>query len=200
MNPERFDWRARPDADALLTELWPTNKHIQDVLAEMQQRLRCYTLTKNAMCGRAKRLGLPPRTLREALERKPQPKRPNSRRRKPAPDYRAQVRVLVKAVAESEPWQDENPESVPSEQEIEQCSPPPPERLPPPPPLLSRHSCMWPIGEPGEKDFRFCEEPAAFGKPYCPDHSKTAYRGKPASKSIDKNAGCGENLNVPHGA
>lgn len=180
MNIEGFDWRARPDADALLTELWPTNKHIQDILAEIRQRLRRYTITKNALCGRAKRLGLP---TRRASERKPEPKRPHSRNRVP-------VRASAPTV----------PPAVHHDPVTLAAANPPAERLPPPPPLLSRPSCMWPIGEPREKDFRFCGEPAVFGKPYCPVHSKTAYRGKPAPKSIDKNADSGENLNVPYGA
>ena len=29
---------------------------------------------------------------------------------------------------------------------------------------------MWPLGEPGEEDFRFCEAPATAGKPYCSAH------------------------------
>ena len=35
--------------------------------------------------------------------------------------------------------------------------------------------CCWPIGEPGRRDIRFCEEPSARGKPYCDEHSRTAY-------------------------
>ena len=36
-------------------------------------------------------------------------------------------------------------------------------------------SCCWPIGEPGKRDFRFCEATATPGKPYCAEHAKIAY-------------------------
>lgn len=36
-------------------------------------------------------------------------------------------------------------------------------------------TCCWPIGEPGTRAFRFCDEPSEPGKPYCADHAKLAY-------------------------
>ncbi len=39
----------------------------------------------------------------------------------------------------------------------------------------SAPSCCWPIGDPGTKAFRFCDETSAAGKPYCEDHAKLAY-------------------------
>jgi len=36
-------------------------------------------------------------------------------------------------------------------------------------------SCCWPIGEPGTKTFRFCDDAAMPGKPYCDGHAKLAY-------------------------
>lgn len=36
-------------------------------------------------------------------------------------------------------------------------------------------SCQWPIGEPGNKGFRFCGDPSQPGRPYCEDHCKVAY-------------------------
>lgn len=35
--------------------------------------------------------------------------------------------------------------------------------------------CAWPIGEPGSREFRTCDEPTRPGKPYCPDHCEAAY-------------------------
>lgn len=40
---------------------------------------------------------------------------------------------------------------------------------------LSNHACRWPIGHPGEPDFRFCTERALVGKPYCAEHTALAY-------------------------
>jgi GcrA cell cycle regulator len=36
-------------------------------------------------------------------------------------------------------------------------------------------ACCWPLGEPGTKNFRFCDEEALTGKPYCGDHAQVAY-------------------------
>lgn len=35
--------------------------------------------------------------------------------------------------------------------------------------------CCWPIGEPGTPNFRFCDEVALPGKPYCDAHAQLAY-------------------------
>lgn len=42
-------------------------------------------------------------------------------------------------------------------------------------PRLSLEACCWPIGDPGTREFRYCDDPALFGKPYCEDHAKVAY-------------------------
>ena len=54
------------------------------------------------------------------------------------------------------------------------------EPAPPPPPVRPRRiargaTCLWPIGDPSDKDFHFCGEPVAEGKPYCTDHCAKAY-------------------------
>jgi len=36
-------------------------------------------------------------------------------------------------------------------------------------------TCCWPMGEPGKRDFRFCDEKSEPGKPYCEEHAKVAY-------------------------
>jgi len=35
--------------------------------------------------------------------------------------------------------------------------------------------CQWPIGDPQEKDFYFCEASTVSGKPYCQKHCDLAY-------------------------
>ena len=39
----------------------------------------------------------------------------------------------------------------------------------------SAPTCCWPIGEPGTKTFRFCDDLSMPGKPYCDEHAKIAY-------------------------
>jgi GcrA cell cycle regulator len=41
---------------------------------------------------------------------------------------------------------------------------------------LSRDTCRWPISTPGAEDFCFCGNPPIEGLPYCPGHSRLAYR------------------------
>ena len=36
-------------------------------------------------------------------------------------------------------------------------------------------TCCWPIGEPGTRSFRFCDDASEPGKPYCTEHAKLAY-------------------------
>ena len=36
-------------------------------------------------------------------------------------------------------------------------------------------TCCWPIGEPGTREFRFCDDRSEPGKPYCGDHVRLAY-------------------------
>jgi GcrA cell cycle regulator len=41
---------------------------------------------------------------------------------------------------------------------------------------LTVERCRWPIGIPGDKDFCFCGNMPIEGLPYCPGHSRLAYR------------------------
>jgi len=36
-------------------------------------------------------------------------------------------------------------------------------------------TCCWPIGDPGTANFRFCDDGAMAGKPYCTQHAALAY-------------------------
>jgi GcrA cell cycle regulator len=41
---------------------------------------------------------------------------------------------------------------------------------------LSKEKCRWPISTPGADDFCFCGNPPVDGLPYCPGHTRLAYR------------------------
>jgi|SRR5208283_5098238 len=57
--------------------------------------------------------------------------------------------------------------------------------LPPteePPPVIKKafkngagDCCRWPLGEPGSRSFRYCDEPTLPRKPYCEAHAAIAY-------------------------
>lgn len=52
----------------------------------------------------------------------------------------------------------------------------PPRVAPSPPRPYGRIiTCCWPIGEPGTRNFRFCDAESVPGKPYCADHAQLAY-------------------------
>ena len=41
---------------------------------------------------------------------------------------------------------------------------------------LSAEKCRWPISTPGAEDFCFCGNAPVEGLPYCPGHTRLAYR------------------------
>ena len=43
---------------------------------------------------------------------------------------------------------------------------------------LSEKVCKWPIGHPGEVDFHFCGKPAQASFPYCSEHCAVAYQAQ----------------------
>jgi GcrA cell cycle regulator len=51
-----------------------------------------------------------------------------------------------------------------------------------PAPRVSAHvgskTCSWPMGDPKQPGFHFCGEPAEMGKPYCHQHCHLAYHKK----------------------
>lgn len=48
--------------------------------------------------------------------------------------------------------------------------------------MSENHPCCWPFGEPGTKDFRYCDAPGIVGRSYCPEHHRLAYvRSAPIS-------------------
>jgi GcrA cell cycle regulator len=43
---------------------------------------------------------------------------------------------------------------------------------------LNEKVCKWPIGHPGEPDFHFCGKPSQPGFPYCGEHCLVAYQAQ----------------------
>ena len=41
---------------------------------------------------------------------------------------------------------------------------------------LNSNTCRWPYGDPKTDEFHFCGGKPSVGKPYCPTHSRIAYR------------------------
>jgi GcrA cell cycle regulator len=128
-------------------------------------------VSKNAIIGKAHRLALPGR---------PSPIRPDrapgtaSRRRRSAP-RRVSGPTLPALAALQTPLP--APLLPPSGAPVEERRPPPSR------PAFAAFArvggrqlpCCWPIGEPGTPSFRFCDDVAVPGKPYCEAHAQLAY-------------------------
>ena len=150
-----FDWTA--SAIDALRQLW-AHGH---TTAEIGRRLRC---TKNAVIGKARRLGLPPRSS-------------PIRRGAPSADVRARTRA-VPTTPFPRPALVYRP-PVPSQPATLRA-------LRTPEPLAPRtarplgraglpRECCWPIGEPARPGFRFCGAATEPSCPYCEVHAARAY-------------------------
>jgi len=152
-----------------LRELWTEGLST----AEIGRRLG---VSKNAVVGKAHRLDLParPSPIRREGERAP-PRRSVLRRPEgptlpplpstvsgSAPLPPPRVAMLAAAPA---------PAPRPAVPQPPRLQPVPP----PPRPYGRVVTCCWPIGEPGTRSFRFCDDPSEPGKPYCEEHAKLAY-------------------------
>jgi GcrA cell cycle regulator len=136
-------------------------------------------VSKNAVVGKAHRLGLParPSPIRRDAGGTAPP-RPAAPRRVVGPTLpplsaalpvSEDVRPVVAKVVPAEPLPVTNvvaasaaPAAAPAVRVVPRHSP----RL---------SACCWPIGEPGTKSFRFCDDEAVQGKPYCAEHAQLAY-------------------------
>lgn len=131
-------------------------------------------LTRNAVVGKAHRLGLagrPSPIKREAGT--PKPRNTNKGRRLAAVEGH---RAVMEARERSEVARAKAPQPAP----VAPPAPPPPS----PPERISHRTCCWPIGDPREPGFHFCEaKPVLEGRSYCDPHHALAYRKTPPHAS-----------------
>ncbi len=157
-----MEWTS--EAIATLRALWDEGHST----AEIGRRMG---VSKNAVVGKAHRLNLPARPSPIRREVEGGIVRPTAplQRRPPAP-------------RQPQPMRRPEPQPQPMQRQPQVAAPPPVQQAPPPPPAvvrsfprLSNRSCCWPLGEPGTAGFRFCDEGAMAGKPYCSSHASVAY-------------------------
>jgi GcrA cell cycle regulator len=157
------------DTILLLRTLWSQGFST----AEIGRRIG---VSKNAIVGKAHRLDLDAR--------------PSPIRRDHAPARMAPPRPQPPRLAELAPLTSCAPE--PPKQPVKPAAAPTVARPNPPvrraPAVVGNTSCCWPIGEPGTKTFRFCDDRALAGKPYCDEHTKLAYRPKSKREDQDQAA------------
>src|SRR5689334_10023065 len=138
--------------------------------AEIGRRLG---VSKNAVVGKAHRLDLP---ARPSPIRRDGPS--GGAHRRPAPRRVAGSTLLPLSI--TSPVDASMPLTISIAPALAPVAPKPPPvaRVAPPPaprPYGRVVTCCWPIGEPGTRSFRFCDESSEPGKPYCSEHVKLAY-------------------------
>ncbi len=139
-----------------LRELWAQGLSASQIAAQIGG------ISRNAVIGKAHRLG---------LEGRPSPIRSGGPRTKPRP----RIKPTMPQPAAPRPAPGLSGVTVKRRE------------IPPEPALQiptatkatngpgSGHDCAWPIGNPGETDFHFCDRPAVEGRPYCAHHCAMAY-------------------------
>lgn len=166
---------------ALLTKYWQEGHSASQIAEALGEGL-----TRNAVIGKAHRLGLASRpSPLKGADPKADTRDGAGRRRPPAPA----------AGAEAATGGSDEPAS-PVAATPAPAAPPEAIAPPPPPPAprkagrpgdkarritlldLTDKICKWPIGHPDEADFHFCGKPVAPGFPYCPDHCLLAYQSQ----------------------
>lgn len=140
----------------MLRELWAKG------LSASQIAVQLGGVTRNAVIGKAHRLG---------LESRPSPIRGNgtgSRRRNRAIDRAAEAKALRGTMADEEIGGEK---IVPDgDQRIAESVLPP----------MARRggdvkACLWPTGDPGKDNFSFCGDDTVPSRPYCSKHCAVAY-------------------------
>jgi len=116
--------------------------------AEIGRRLN---ISKNAVVGKAHRLNLPSR---------------------PSPIRRAEGDATPRAAV---PKRVQGPTLPPLAATLGAPAPSMRTIMPVPKAAPRATPCCWPIGEPGQPGFHFCNANAANGKPYCEEHASIAY-------------------------
>jgi GcrA cell cycle regulator len=185
MGDHKMEWSE--DVIGQLRALWEEGHST----AEIGRRLG---VTKNAIVGKAHRLDLPARPSPIRRDPNAAPVRRATVRRVEGPT----LPPLPSTVAESDsnfpayahgsatPMQSRSPSvarpivHAPMPRPVVQAPRPAPAPPPRPVALAPRPygrivTCCWPLGEPGTREFRFCDVPSEPGRPYCEDHVKIAY-------------------------
>lgn len=151
----------------LLKELWGKG------LSASQIAVQLGGVSRNAVIGKAHRLG---------LESRPSPIRGSgtgSRPRRSRGARRTLEATTLRGTIAREELEAIN--KLPEPPASERIDEPRPQTTTRQAVATNGASCVWPIGDPGDNDFRFCESPAIEGRPYCASHCAVAYIRKDRS-------------------
>lgn len=171
---------------ARLRELWEQGLST----AEIGRQLN---VTKNAVVGKAHRLGLEarPSPIRKVPATKPVTKKEKSVVQQELDPEILKEKAEKTATGKAKPKKGKEAEPVLEVKESEKASAVKEAKVESKPKKAkldfstpveqtfqkrSNHAeCCWPIGDPGVKGFHFCGAPAIPGKPYCLEHVQVAY-------------------------
>jgi len=171
-----MDWNE--EMIARLRQLWADGHST----AEIGRRMG---ITKNAVVGKVHRLVLAPRPspIRRDTPEGHVPRRSATRRATgpTLPALSSPAATPLPAPVSTPVTRPATPPSA-TQAPVVQGSAAAPPRLPaqlravPMPRANARvTTCCWPIGDPGTASFRFCDDGAITGKPYCAQHAALAY-------------------------
>jgi GcrA cell cycle regulator len=190
------------DRIELLRKLWDKGRSASQIAEELSGGI-----TRNAVIGKAHRLGLkarPSPVKSEPGTRKAVQASVKAATKTVAPQSKQAASITPRAIAVAtvnapitpKPPQPIIPTYTGPARNI--ASGPQPPSMPPAPPRrlvgkvthtqpvkgkvtlldLNERICRWPSGHPGEEDFHFCGKPVNPGTPYCPDHCFAAYQSQ----------------------
>lgn len=163
-----------------LTKLWTEGLTASQIAQELGD------VTRNAVIGKAHRLGLSgrPSPVRAARAKKPAAARPakpkplESRSNAPSPASKPKPAAVAQP-----PVQSASERRVVPQADLSEIEAGPGVTLL----KVTDKMCKWPIGHPGEPGFRLCGRPSGEGGPYCQAHAELAYQVVPAKR--DRRAG-----------
>ena len=115
-------------------------------------------VTRNAVIGKAHRLGLSSRPS-------PIRQRPAARPATQAPTAASAPRVHAPEAAKPATQPAPVPQMAPAPSRTVKAA-------------TGSRACMWPVGDPKQPGFHFCGAPAEPGRPYCAGHCSVAYHRK----------------------
>lgn len=148
------------ESEALLAKLWT------DGLSASQIASRIGGVTRNAVIGKRIRMGLPDRGTRNTQRTR---KSTAGRRTQPQRKRHLVFGKHYVPGAQVEEFRAQ-PDLVIPESERKSLLD------------LTETSCRWPIGDPKEPDFHFCNRSKVEGKSYCAFHCARAYDGVPVRR------------------
>jgi GcrA cell cycle regulator len=141
-----------------------TDARLERLKAGFEAGLSCREIaadigvSRNAVIGKLSRLNL---TREKSIEARRSTRKDDPKGKRPRSVPRVQYQMLRKIYAEAQPATDD--EIIHSETRCSLLE-------------LSAEKCRWPISTPGAEDFCFCGNTPVDGLPYCPGHTRLAYR------------------------